>query len=344
MRWFLGLVLVIALITGVLYGVGRFLLSNNLEVTRTISIDRPRAAVFAMVNDLRIAREWSPFYVRDPDADYSFSGDPGEGQNMRWVSNVREVGRGRMSIVSSTMNEEVQAILELGDRATLNSSLSLRPGDRATSVTWTMTAQCGAGAINVPCRYMNLIMSRQVGQELDGGLQYLKMLTERLPNVDFEGLDMAIDAIEPQNFVYVTVETSATSGEEILNAERLGLQQVRDFMALYNLTPSGPLVRVVTLYDQPGNRYHFRVGYPFTGAVPISVVGVQIGQTPSGQAMHVMFEGNVGRQRDAVYAQMDAYLQAHRIPRREGGQPWEVVHRPPDADGTAQLEIFFPLQ
>lgn len=57
MRWFLGLLLVVALITGVLYGVGRFLLSNDLEVTRTVSVERPRAAVFAMVNDLRIARE-----------------------------------------------------------------------------------------------------------------------------------------------------------------------------------------------------------------------------------------------------------------------------------------------
>ena len=52
-----------------------------------------------MINDLRIAKEWSPYYARDPDADYAFSGDPGAGQTMRWVSNVREVGRGRMSIV-----------------------------------------------------------------------------------------------------------------------------------------------------------------------------------------------------------------------------------------------------
>ena len=57
MRWFLGLVLVVALISGALYGVGRFLLPNALEVTRTAAIDRPRAAVFAMSNDLRIAKE-----------------------------------------------------------------------------------------------------------------------------------------------------------------------------------------------------------------------------------------------------------------------------------------------
>lgn len=345
MRWFLGLLLVVALITGVLYGVGRFLLSNDLEVTRTVTVERPRAAVFAMVNDLRIAREWSPFYARDPDAEYAFSGDPGEGQNMRWASNVRDVGRGRMSIVSSSPNQEVQSILELGERATLNSIISLRPGQNATAVEWRVTAQCGAGAINVPCRYMNLIMSRQVGQQLEGGLARLKTLTEQLPNVDFEGLNPQFSSVEPQNFVYAVVETSATDLAMIRGAEELGVQQVRDFMALYGLTPSGPLVRVVTLHDIAANRMSFRVGYPFSGATPLTVVGVQIGQTPSGQAMNVLVEGN-GRQVQAAYAQMYAYLQAHRIPLREGGLPWEIVHQAASPDGAipARMEIFIPLQ
>ena len=345
MRWFLGLVLVVALITGVLYGVGRFLLSNDLEVTRTVSIERPRAAVFAMVNDLRIAREWSPFYARDPDADYSFSGDPGEGQSMRWASNVRDVGRGRMSIVASAPNEAVESILELGERATLNSALTLRPGENATSVAWTVTAQCGDGAINVPCRYMNLIMSRQVGEQLDSGLARLKTLTEQLPNVDFESLNPQFSTVEPQNFVYAVVETSANDLTEIRNAEELGIQQVRDFMARYALTPSGPLVRVVTLHDIAANRMSFRVGFPFSGATPLTVVGVQIGQTPSGQAMNVLVEGNA-RQVQMAYAQMYAYLQAHRIPLREGGLPWEIVHQAPSADGSTptRMEIFIPLQ
>ncbi len=345
MRWFLGLLLVVALIAGALYGVGRFLLPNDLEVTRTATIDRPRVAVFAMINDLRIAKEWSPYYARDPDAEYAFSGAPGEGQSMRWVSNVREVGRGRMSIVSATENEEVQSILEMGERATLSSRIELRPGENATSVAWTMTAQCGEGAINVPCRYMNLILRGMVQQELDSGLARLKTLTEQLPNVNFEGLNPQFDNIEPQNFVYSVVETSANSLEEINRAESIGVQQVRDFMAQYQLTPAGPLVRVVTHYDQAANRMSFRVGYPFSGATPLTVVGVQIGQTPSGEAMHVLVEGS-RRQVQAAYGQMNAYLQAHRIPLREGGLPWEIVHEAGSPDGAtpARLEIFMPLQ
>jgi effector-binding domain-containing protein len=345
MRWFLGLVLVIALVAGALYGVGRFLLPNTLEVTRTTPIERPRAAVFAMVNDLRIAKEWSPYYARDPDAEYAFSGDPGPGQTMRWSSNVRAVGSGRMSIVSSTDNEVVESILEIHDRATLNARMQLIRGEDITSAGWTVTAECAEGWINVPCRYMNLVMRGMIERELDSGLARLKTLAEQLPDVDFENLNPQFETIEPQMFVYSVVETSANDLAEVNRAETIGLEQVRRFMAEYNLTQAGPLVRVVTHFDVNTNRMSFRVGYPFAGPAPLTVVGVQIGETPSGETMHVLVEGT-RRQVQAAYAQMHAYLQAHRIPLRENGLPWEVVHDPGAADGSTptRLEIFMPLQ
>lgn len=343
MRWFLGLLLVIALVLGASYAIGVFLLKNELEVTRTVQIDRPRAAVFAMVNDLRIAKEWSPYYARDPDADFTFNGEPGEGQTMRWVSDVREVGSGRMSIVDSAHNEEVQSILEMGERATLNADMVLRPSEGGTGVAWTVTAECAAGWINVPCRYMNLIMQSMVQRELDSGLARLKTLAEQLPNVNFENLNPQFDQVEPQMFVYSTVETALDNLAEMERAEKLGVDQVRNFMTQYNLVQAGPLTRVVTSYEN--NRISFRVGYPYSGATPLSVVGVQVGETPSGQAMHVLVQGDRANIQ-AAYAQMNAYMQAHRIPAREGGLPWEVVHEPGSADGTVptRIEIFLPLQ
>jgi hypothetical protein len=344
MRWFLWFVLVIALITGALYGVGRFLLPNNLEVVREITVERPRASVFAMVNDLRIAKEWSPFYARDPDADYSFSGEPGSGQSMRWASNVREVGAGRMSVVNSAENEEVEAIIEIGERATLNSRQELRRVETGTHVQWRVTAQCADTWINVPCRYMNLVMRGMVQTELDNGLARLKTLAEQLPNVDFEGLNPMFETVEPQSFVYSTVETSTSDQTEIDRAEAIGLDQVRRFMTEYNLTQAGPLVRVVTDFDANSGRMSFRVGYPFSGPTPLTVVGVQLGQTPSGEAMHVLVEGSRTQVRTA-YLQMNAYLQAHRVPLRENGLPWEVVHQQATPEGgPTRIEIFMPLQ
>lgn len=341
MRWFLGLLLVIALVGGALYGVGRFILPNSLEVTRTAAIERPRASVFAMINDLRIAKEWSPYYARDPDAEYAFSGEPGEGQSMRWVSTVREVGRGRMSIVDSIEYEQVQSILQMGDRATLNSRIDLRTIEGGTSAAWTVSAECGEGWINVPCRYMNLIMRGMIQTELDSALARLKTLTEQLPNVNFEGLNPQFGTLEPQPFVYSVVETSATDAAEVARAEELGLNQVRSFMSEYQLVRAGPLTRV--MLSQDSERISYRVGYPYSGPRPITVVGVQVGETPAGRVMHVMAEGD-RRAMQAAHAQMDAYLQAHRIPRREGVLPWHLTHDAGTAETPARIEIFMPLQ
>lgn len=341
MRWFLGLVLVIALVAGALYGVGQFLLPNTLEVTRTVTVARPRAAVFAMVNDLRIAKEWSPYYALDPDADYAFSGEPGAGQTMRWASDVRQVGAGRMSIVNSTENEEVESILEMGDRATLNSRLELRRSEDGVGVSWSVSAACAAGGVNVPCRYMNLIMRGMIERELDAGLARLKTLAEQLPNVDFENLQPDFTNVEPQSYVYSQVTTSNQDADQVDQALSIGLSQVNDFMTRFNLVQAGPQMRVTTEWSPAENRMSFRVGYPYSGPTPLTLVGVQIGQTPSGSALRVMHEGPRAQTR-ITYAKIYAYLQAHRIALRAGGLPWEIIH---DADNAhSRVEIFVPLQ
>ncbi len=347
MKWFMGLVLVVALVAGALYGVGTLLLPNNLSVTRAINVDRPRATVFSMSNDLRIVREWSPYYARDPDADYSFSGEaPGAGQTMRWASEVRQVGTGRMSIVRSSENQLVETILELGDRAILNTRLDFaRQPENDTAVSWSVSAECGEGYINVPCRYMNLVMRGMIEGDLDDGLARLKTLSEQLPDVDFETLRPEFETIAPQAYVYAPVTTSNQDSAQVDAALGAGTDQVGAFMNEHQLLRAGPQMRVTTAWDAEQQRMSFRVGYPFSGPTPLTVVGVQIGETPSGRAMRVMHQGPRAEMRD-TYAEIYAYLQAHRIALREDGLPWEVVHAEGSADGArpSQVEIFVPLQ
>ncbi len=368
MRWFLGLVLVVALVTGALYGIGRFLLPNSLEVTRDISVERPRASVFAMINDLRIAREWSPYYARDPQAEFRFSGEPGEGQSMRWSSGVREIGEGRMSIVESRENEEIEAILEMAS-ATFDTRIALRPSERATSVAWSVSAECAEGNINVPCRYMNLIMRGRIEQELDNGLTRLKTIAEQLPNVDFEGFDIVVATVEAQDVIFVDVTISAAvpdepdedarqtvsapTFEDRETAERDGINALNLFISSAGgqVTSTGQIVRVFPANNGAGGRYSFSVGYPYVGPAPLRLVGVRVGQTPGGAALRAMFVGRRS-QIPLMYQRLDAYLQAHRIDRRPGAEAWEIVRQvePPAPDSAypndpiEHTEIYFPIE
>lgn len=351
MRWFLGLVLVVALITGALYGVGRFLLPNALEVTRTTSIERPRASVFAMINDLRIAVEWSPYSARDPDAEYAISDAPGAGQTMRWSSNVREVGSGRMSIVSSVENQAVDSIIEIGERATLNSSIELRPSEGATSVAWEVEAQCSEGWINVPCRYMNLIMRSTIERDLDRGLARLKDRAEQLPREDFEGFDIVEMPVAPQDviFVDVTLSNPSPSYADRDQAERRGVEALVSSVA----TAGGQadmrtLVRVFPQNNGIGGRYRFSVGYPYQGPAPV-LVGARVGQTPGGAALRATFVGRRS-QVPMMYQRLEAYRQAHRIGLRPGTEAWEVATPAPQPEGAdlsdpiERTEIFYPIE
>lgn len=354
MRWFLGLVLVVALLVGAAYGVGQFLLPNTLEVTRTATIERPRASVFAMANDLRIAREWSPYYAMDPDADYSFSGPVGAGQTMHWTSNVREVGSGRVSIVNSIENQQIESILSLKDQATLNSRFDLRPVQGGAHVSWTVTAQCAEGWINVPCRYMNLILSGLIETQLDQGLSRLKTLAEQLPNVDFEGFNIEpLQDVPAQNviFVDVSIAADAPTFADRAVAEAEGLQALNAYMAATGgeITRDNTLVRVFPLDNGEGGRFRFSVGYPYSGPAPLRLVGVRVGQTPEGNALRVAFEGRRS-QIALMYERLGAYVQAHRLTMRSGVEAWEVVDLSSvtesnyAGDPIERAVIYFPIE
>lgn len=347
MRWFLGLLLVIALLAGAAYGVGRFLLPNTLEVTREINIERPRAAVFAMSNDLRIAREWSPYYAMDPDADYAFSGDtPGAGQTMRWVSNLREVGSGRISIVSSTENETIESILELGDRATLNSSFDLRAVQGGTNVNWSVSAHCAEGWINVPCRYMNLVLKGRIESNLDAGLARLKTLAEQLPNVDFEGFGISAVPVQSQNVLFMDVTIPESAVSDWAAAEADGIRALNAYIQSVGITPPNTLVRVFR--PPQGGVLQFSVGYPYEGPAPLRLVGVRVGQTPGGAAVQGAFNGRRSQIAN-MYGRIDAFMQAHRIAPRPDTERWEIVDLASIADSgfagdpNQNVTIYFPI-
>jgi hypothetical protein len=348
MRWFLGLLLVVALITGVLYVVGRFLLPNTLDVTQTVSIARPRASIFAMINDLRIGKEWSPYYALDPEADYQVTGEPGAGQAMRWNSDLRQVGEGRMSIVTSTQYEGVDGILEMGDRARLDFSIRLQPSEGATAVVWTVSAICAPGNVNVPCRYMNLILRSRIDTELQRGLARLKQLAETLPPEDFEGVQIEALPVEPQPVLFVEVSIATFKDREDL--ERDGIAILNRFLAENNTPRPDALVRVFPAENGQGGRFKFYIGYPYDGPAPLRMAGIYLAQTPGGPALRATFAGRRS-QIPIMYQQINAYRQAHCIALRPRTDAWEIVRQSEaaGADGAAagdpveHTEIFYPI-
>jgi len=73
MRLIKGLIVFLVLLVAVLIGVA-FVLPASAHVERSITIARPAAQVFAVVNSYRRFNEWSPWAAKDPSAHYTVSG------------------------------------------------------------------------------------------------------------------------------------------------------------------------------------------------------------------------------------------------------------------------------
>lgn len=362
MRWLLAL-LFLALVVGGAYAGGRYMLPNDLEVSGGVEVARPRAAVFAMVNDLNIAKEWSSYYARDPAAEFRIDGPPGPGQMMQWSSRAAEVGVGAMHIQSTTPQQEVYSIIRILDRqpdgeqgtrdrrAELESRIRLQPTQQGTQVRWVVSAGCPDGWQNVPCRYMNLLLARQIQGQIDAGLARLKNLAEQLPPHDFEGYDIEQTPVPSSDVIFVdvtfTVPPTGPSYRDRAEAERQGVEMLNSAVAAAGLTPDR--TRLVRMFPQEGEagRYSFSLGYPISGPAPL-LVGTRVGQTPAGlalRAVHVGPRSEVPR----MYQIVDAYLQAHRLSLREGGA-WEVATPEPQPEGASpddpieRTEIYYPLE
>jgi hypothetical protein len=374
MRVALIVIVTVAALLGGLYGFGFFLLPNTLQVSSSVTIERPRAMVYTLVSHVSLVREWSPYWQRDPEAEYFFSGEDGQvGQTMRWRSSKNSVGSGSLSVLEMVPGERVSGRLELDNRARLETAFLVEAGETGATATWQVSGSCDPGLVNILCRYANLVLSPAIKNDLDEGLEQLKRLAEDLPNVDFGGIQLDIVSIPPRRYIFddiqVSADTARSSPEQFAEALRNAEQSVLRFFAEYQFAPDSPSRIVVTTQDD-GEYFKFRVGQFYSGPTPLVLTGVESGETPAGRMARVVFRGPRAGMPQA-YEQVDAYMQTRRIERRGDGLPWEVYAAQPaplaatpvfDTPGasasgadtatitappvetTVQVEIFIPIQ
>jgi hypothetical protein len=152
------------------------LLPGSVRVERSILIDRPPAAVFAVVDDISRFNAWSPWYGIDPNAKFEFSGPSrGVGATLTWSGND-DVGSGTQRIVTSIPLSRVDVALEFKGFGNATASYLLEPEAGGTRVRWVYQAEYG---LNPPMRWLGLFMDGWVGPDYEKGLSKLKALVER---------------------------------------------------------------------------------------------------------------------------------------------------------------------
>ena len=150
---------------------------GEFTVTREATIIAPPSVVYAQLADFHRWQRWSPWEQRDPNQKRTFSGpNEGMGAEYAWAGN-KDVGEGRMRVVSARANEQVGVRLEFIKpfAGTNDVEFVLTPQGNGTHVTWAMR-----GALNFLTKALSIFkdMDTMIGPDFEQGLANLKRVSE----------------------------------------------------------------------------------------------------------------------------------------------------------------------
>lgn len=154
--------------------------SGDFSVEREVTINKPRAEVFAYAKMLKNQNEWGPWLKKDPKMKQEYRGTDGEvGFVSYWNGTNDEVGEGEQEIKKIVEGERIDTELRFmrpfqskADSYLITESV----GESQTKVKWGFT-----GTMPKPMNVMLLMldMDREIGKDFEEGLASLKTILEK---------------------------------------------------------------------------------------------------------------------------------------------------------------------
>ena len=152
------------------------LLPSSVHVERSVTVAAPPDKVFAVLNDYKHFNRWSPWFGKDPDADYRTQGPAtGVGAKFIWNSEVPEVGSGSQEIIATQPGRSITVHLDFGGQGTATSVFDIAPVPDGSRVTWQLDTAFGYDLIG---RYLGLFFDGMIGPDYEAGLANLKRYLE----------------------------------------------------------------------------------------------------------------------------------------------------------------------
>ncbi|MFC3195322.1 SRPBCC family protein [Marinicella sediminis] len=319
------------------FAYGFFFLEDKVQVTRSITIDRPAKMVFKSANSMHTFNEWSPWAKLDPNANYQFTGPThGVGSKMAWSGN-EEVGSGNQTIIESVAHEKIKTELYFDGQGDDPSwaTIAIKDLGETSEVSWTFDVDFNG---NVLGRYFGIMMERMLGPQYEMGLTNLKNLVEAKPVYDFSGF--SVEQVSSQNVLYVA--TSATSNEEASAALAAAYGQITAFMMANNIEFAGMPLAITRSLE--GDLWVFDAAIPVDIEILEGETGdIQLGQTYAGKVVKYIQKGPYD-QTEVSYALLDAYLAEHEL--ETNGNSWDVYANDPTTVSESDIEthIYQPIK
>jgi hypothetical protein len=174
MKVFLGIVVVLALVVGVL----NYIAPKEFKLEREIVINKPVAEVFNYTKMLNNSTQWNSWMKKDPNMKHNIVGTDGTvGAILNWESDNKEVGHGTQTIKEIVDNQKFGTEITLTDyKMTFDSYFRFE----AITDTQTKVIMGMDSTSKFPCNIIGMIMNckSMISKEFDSSLADLKTVVE----------------------------------------------------------------------------------------------------------------------------------------------------------------------
>lgn len=332
----------------VIYGIAGFVvllilvglaLPRHASVQVETRIEAYPATVFALVNDFRRVKLWSPQFDADPNARVVHSGPArGVGSTMTWDGTI--IGTGTQIITESRPYALVASSINPGEVGEAKSWFTLSGDNGTTTVTWNFQTDYG---FNIVGRYFALFLQGLVERDYAEGLAGLKDLAESLPSADFSDIEIEQMVVEAAAIAYLPT-TSAPEPAAISEAMGDAYFKILSFIDENHLSEAGAPMSIMRSYS--GSELLFDSAIPIRGgdnATPRDGAIVKIGRTFAGNVIRIRHVGSY-RGLGATHRKISAYLAALGIER--AGDAWESYVSDPTKVAEAELltYVYYPIK
>jgi hypothetical protein len=194
-----------------------------------------------------------------------------------------------------------------------------------------------------PLDRLQVITGGDVGPLIATAATAVETDLNALPNASFSGLQYSVVDVTARPFFYVE-NCSDTSPESVTSIISQAVVAIPPVMRSSNLSVNGDLMAVEPRVVS--NQYCYQVGYPYSGRQPRALLIGKTGETPSGQALRVVYTGTEADVIRMVYDPLDALLGAAHLDnpatREDDWVTYEVYHDDAtQAGGSRNREIYY---
>lgn len=236
-NFFIGLLIVIAALVVI-----SFFLPRLVHVERTANINAPASVVFNQINNLKNWGNWSPWEHKDPEMQKTYSGpESGIGATYAWSSEVRDVGKGSMTISESIENEKVVTELDFMENGKATGGFILTEKEGMTHVVWYFETDLGMNPI---ARYFGLLMEKFVSPDFDAGLVKLKEYCENNNTGSYK-----IESITTSDMELLSIKITCTPDEI---SQKMGecYGQIMAYITARQVTMAGMPLAIYYYYSE----------------------------------------------------------------------------------------------